>query len=68
MTTKHHAKRFRNLHMRYTLIIINSVVLCGLLTYGLTLRTVQAAEDAGALHAMMDSDSAPMMLMPPEVK
>lgn len=67
---KHHATRIRRIHTRYCLLAVNALVLTGLLTYGLTLRTAQAAEDTGALHAMMDSDTimAPSLLMPPEVK
>lgn len=68
MATKHHTARIRRIHTRYCLLAVNALVLTGLLTYGLTLRTVQAAEDTARLHAMMDSDSAPMLLMPPEVK
>lgn len=73
MAIKHHAKRFRCLHTRYMLIMLNGLVITGLLTYGITVRAAQAAtqavEDDMSKNFMMDSDTSQSygMLMPPAV-
>ena len=69
MGIKHHSKRIRRIHVGYCLGALNAIALVGLLTYGFTVRAVQAEVDTATLHAMMDSDAAvPFMLQPPEVK
>lgn len=70
MATKHHTKRFRNLHARYLLLMVNGLALAALITYGLTVRGAQAATDTAVLHTMMDSDTAApyTVLQPPVVR
>lgn len=65
---KHHTKRIRNLHTRYSMVMLYAVAVGCLLTYGVTLRGAQAATDTAVLHTMMDSDAevAPSLLPPPE--
>jgi hypothetical protein len=75
---KHHQKRIRGIHTRYLLIMFNTVALAALVITGLSIRaqnaeaaskqaltTAQEAMDGKQLATMMDSDTAPIFILPP---